>query len=229
MSRRASARSARTSRRRGLTRRLRSPRRARTRRRTAPARRPRSSARRAWRARARSTATRTASGRRSAPDGRRKAINQFKAKPGSGGGWSSSGSGADKPKRDYLTKGQTAAGITQLTELKDLTAKAKRGDLFRPGTGNPAPKGRYGAETKVKTYAGSRPQAPVARARRRRRRLRRPHQRLHRAAAPACRLQAARRRRRPGCQDAQAVHEDHDRPEHRHLPQGRAPQPQGHY
>ena len=87
------------------------------------------------------------------PQRRMQLVDRYKTDRGGPG---SSGGG-----RDYLTPGQSASGITQLTELKSLTQKAKNGQLFRPGTGNPAPKGRYGAEKKVKEYAGGKLKHPA--------------------------------------------------------------------
>ena len=126
------------------------------------------------------------------PDGRRRAINQFKSKPGSSGGSSSSGGAAgDKPKRDYLTKGQSASGITQLSSLKDYATQGQDRRGVRSRSQGPADAGPLcGAEKKIKEFVG-RAEAPGAAARRRRRRLRRPHLGVHRAAAAACRVQAA--------------------------------------
>ena len=77
-----------------------------------------------------------------------------------GGGSGGGGGGADGKGPKLLTPGQSAGGLTQLGELKTLTSKAKAGQLFKKGTGNPPPLDRYKATQKVAGYAGSKLKHP---------------------------------------------------------------------
>ena len=96
------------------------------------------------------------SGRRSAPTGgARRSTSSSPSRAAAAR--ASSGGGSDKPKRDYLTKGQSAAGITQLTELKDLDAQGQERRAVQPRHRQAGSRtGRYGAEDEGQGVPGDR-------------------------------------------------------------------------